>query len=116
MCMMCACACVTYVHVLMGSVGSCMSVSYMCDFGWCDVHCVADMWWHVRISSCVCVCVVCVWLASPWGWLVAVADAPLVLVWRFWLVHGYAYAWPAMVLTACKFVFSLPYWRLMGCW
>ena len=112
--MMCACACVAYVHVLMSSVDPCMSVSYMCDFGWCDVYCMADMWRHVRISF-VFVCFVCVWLASPWGWLVAVADA-LWLYLALVLVHGYAYAWPAMVLAVCKFVCLFLYWRLMGCW
>ena len=30
------------------------------------------------------------------------------------LVHGYAYAWPAMVLAACKFVCLLLYLEVDG--
>ena len=93
-----------------------MSVSYMCDFGWCDVYCVADMWRHVRISLCLCVSYVCVCVVGVAVGLAGGRGRCALVGLALVLVHGYAYAWPAMVLAGSKFVCLRLYWRLMGCW
>ena len=100
--MMRACACVTYVTCAW------VAWAHVCLYHTCLILAgVMYIAWLICGGMCgfrfVFVCVVCVWLASPWGWLVAVADAPW-LVWRScWCMdmHMHGRRWCSQEVSSC---------------
>ena len=119
-CMMATCAWCSRVRPSTYVTCAWVAWAHVCPYHTCAVlvgvmYIKWLIWGGMCVSRlCLCVSYVCGWRRRGAGWW----PWPMRLGFglALWLVHGYAYAWPAMVLAGSKFVCLLLYWRLMGCW